>query len=782
MSSRTDGTAGVELFAHSLPDPDVRTWEPLPKHLGDVAHLTARFARHFGCESAGWVMGALHDAGKASPAFQKYIRAKGPSPDHSTAGAVAALQHYGDVWGRLMAFGVAGHHAGLANGSHAGGDLTPLRERLSDHPPVPLPAGVELPDPSAVRRSIKDRSGFSRAFLARMLFSCLIDADRLATKAFYAKAQGDRVEPGCLLDLKTLRDRLTAHMAAKAAGLDQPLSSVNALRARVLDTVVSRAALPPGLFSLTVPTGGGKTLASLAFALNHALNHATAHGESHGMRRVIYVIPFTSIVEQTADTFREALGSFDAVLEHHSNYDPETDHRDQPDDEGADGGRKLRLAAENWDRPVVVTTAVQFFESLFSNRIGRCRKLHNIAGSVVVLDEAQTLPLKFLRPCLEAVRELAQHYRCSVVLCTATQPAVLAPTEQKPRGFRDGLKDVRELAPDPIALYQELKRVTVTRVEQPLGVAALAERLTEAPQVLCIVNSRRHARDLYRVIREQPGARLLTTSLCGAHRRAVLAEIRKDLEHQRPVRLVATSLIEAGVDISFPVVYRAEAGLDSIAQAAGRCNRHGELGAGAGQVFVFKPEDAERHKPPAELKQFAETARGILGRHADPLSLDAIEDYFGELYWLHDGHGTLDGAMIGKGANAQRGILPSLNDMPKSLDFRFADIAAAFRIIDDVQAPVIVPYGPAAEEIDELVNDLQFVKTPGAIARKLQPYVVQIPRRERQRLIEAGAAEFIRPKEFGDQFVLLNNKELYDQQDGLNWDDPSYRSVEGGIF
>lgn len=723
-------------------------------------------------------MGALHDIGKASPAFQKYIRARGPSPDHSTAGAVAALQHYGDVWGWLMAFGIAGHHAGLANGRDAGGDLTPLRERLSAHPPAPLLAGVELPDPSAVRRSIKDRNGFSRAFLARMLFSCLIDADRLATEAFYTAAKDEQVERGCPLDLKTLRDRLAAHMADKAAGLDQPLSPVNALRARVLDTVVTRAALPPGLFSLTVPTGGGKTLASLAFALNHA----TAHGEGHGMRRVIYVIPFTSIVEQTADTFRKALGSFDAVLEHHSNYDPETDWRDQPNDEGADGGRKLRLAAENWDRPVVVTTAVQFFESLFSNRTGRCRKLHNIAGSVVVLDEAQTLPLKFLRPCLEAVRDLAQHYRCSVVLCTATQPAVLAPTEQKPRGFRDGLKDVRELAPDPIALYRELKRVTVTRVEQPLGVAALAERLTEAPQGLCIVNNRRHARDLYRAIREQPGARMLTTSLCGAHRRAVLAEIRENLKERRPVRLVATSLIEAGVDISFSVVYRAEAGLDSIAQAAGRCNRDGELGAGAGQVFVFKPEDSERHKPPAELKQFAETARGILGRHADPLSLDAIEDYFGELYWLHDGHGTLDGAMIGKGTNAQRGILPSLDDTCKSLDFRFADIAAAFRIIEDAQAPVIVPYGPATKEIAELVNDLQFVKTPGAIARKLQPYVVQIPRRERQRLIDAGAAKFIRREEFGDQFVLLTNTGLYGEQDGLNWDDPTYQSVESSMF
>ena len=249
-------------------------------------------------------MGALHDVGKASPAFQCYIQGQGPSPDHSTAGAVVALNRYGDKWGCLMAFGIAGHHAGLANGLRAGGGLTPLKDRLAAQSPAPLPPGVELPDASGIRRNIKDRDGFSRALLARMLFSCLIDADRLATEAFYATAQYEPVERGCPLRLETLRDRLTAHMAEIAAGLEQPLSPVNALRARVLETVLGNASLPPGLFSLTVPTGGGKTLASLAFALNHAVNHSGAHAGGHGMRRVIYVIPFTSIVEQTADRYR----------------------------------------------------------------------------------------------------------------------------------------------------------------------------------------------------------------------------------------------------------------------------------------------------------------------------------------------------------------------------------------------------------------------------------------------------------------------------------------------
>lgn len=298
------------LYAHSGRPGDYTSWEPLPHHLGEVADRAEGFGRVFGMAAVARAMGALHDIGKAGAAYQAYIRGLGPSPDHSTAGAVIACQDplYGPRWGKLMAFGIAGHHAGLANGA-GGGGMTPLMARLTGYADAlpDLSLGVPPPDPAEVRQSLKSYDAFGKALLTRMLFSCLIDADRLATEAFHARLNQVPVDRGCVVDLDLLHDRLAAHLARKTAEADAAsqrdpaLRPVNDARARVLDTVLQRAALPPGLFSLTVPTGGGKTLASLAFALRHAL--------THGLRRVIYVIPFTSIVEQTADVFWQALGA-----------------------------------------------------------------------------------------------------------------------------------------------------------------------------------------------------------------------------------------------------------------------------------------------------------------------------------------------------------------------------------------------------------------------------------------------------------------------------------------
>ncbi|TWB25733.1 CRISPR-associated endonuclease Cas3'' [Nitrospirillum bahiense] len=763
------------LLAHSGLRSDGADGEPLIHHLSEVGDRAGGCADAFGMGAAARAMGWLHDLGKADSAFQLYIRGRGSSPDHSTAGAVTALRAYGERWGKLMAFGIAGHHAGLANGA-TGGDVTPLVQRLHNFGDPPgLPDGVDLPDPALVRRSLKPFSAFGQALLARMLFSCLVDADRLATEGFYARLHKQPVERGCATTLANLRDNLENHLAAvrERGGLTE----VDRLRADVLATARDRAGLPPGLFSLTVPTGGGKTLTSLAFALDHAL--------AHGLRRVIHVIPFTSVIEQTADVFCEALGDADAVLEHHSAYDPDVGRGakdgspvgEGTDDEARDGARKVRLAAENWDRPVVVTTAVQFFESLFSNRPGRCRKLHNIAGSVIVLDEAQTLPVKFLLPCLEVIRELADHYRCSVVLCTATQPAV----GRRP-DFPRGLENVRELAPDPPALHRALKRVRVRVETRPLDVEALAGHLAAEPQVLCIVNNRRHALDLFETLRQATGdgatVRLLTTGLCAAHRRRVLAEIRDDLAQGRPIRLVATSLIEAGVDVSFPTVWRAIAGLDSVAQAAGRCNRHGELGIDGGRVVVFMPADHPDHKPPPSLREYVDAAAPFLLGVDDPLSLDTIETYFREVYWRRDGTGGLDGAEVG----GRRGVLPALEERARSLDFPFADIAAAVRLIEDTQVPVIIPYGPERDRVMEQVERLGWGASPGTAARALQPFLVQIPHRARADLVARRAAQPIRPDLYGDQFVLLENEDLYDAVHGLRWADPTFRRIDSGLF
>ncbi|WP_244592234.1 CRISPR-associated endonuclease Cas3'' [Azospirillum palustre] len=760
------------IYAHSVSGRDEKLWEPLAAHLTNVADRAGRLAAAFGGQELARAMGGLHDIGKARDAFQSYIRGQGPSVDHSTAGAVIGERKYPLPFGRMMAYGIAGHHAGLANGDIAGGGLSSLKDRLAAGAATPLPEScltpyLDIAPPEVALAAPVLSEGFthefSAAFLTRMLFSCLVDADRLETERFYADLHEEPVERGCPLTVADLRDRLNAHLAQ----FDGRTGAVDSLRAEVLAAVRARADDEPGLFSLTVPTGGGKTLSSLAFALDHAVRH--------GLRRVIYVIPFTSVVEQTAAVFRDALGSDDAVLEHHSGFDFGPADSGAPDEEGRDGARKLRLAAENWDRPVVVTTAVQFFESLFSNRPSACRKLHAIAGSVVILDEAQTLPLKLLRPCLEALRELARGYRSSVVLCTATQPAVT--TEA---GFRGGLDKVRELAPDPPTLYRRLKRVTVSTIAEPLSEEALADRLLSEPQALCIVNSRRHARDLHRRIAVTEGARHLSTCLCAKHRRAELTAIRQDIKDGKTVRLVSTSLVEAGVDFSFPAVYRAMAGLDSIAQAAGRCNRNGELPE-LGRVFVFDSPENEGHRPPAELALFARTAASVLRAHDDPLALDTLRAYFQQVYWLRGGE-DLDSAMVGEGTAAIRGILNALRLHRRRHDFPFADIAKAFRIIESPLVPVIVPYRPAGEPdaVPRLLDALRHAPADktGGIARALQPYLVQVPRSARAGLLKAGAAECIRSGEFGDQFVALVNDDLYRPDVGLDWEDPTFRRFD----
>ncbi len=716
------------VYAHSLPGLPLEMWETLPAHSRAVGERASGFAASLGYDELVRLAGGLHDLGKASPAFQAYIRGERPSGgDHSSAGARVALDLYGTdprgVLGTILSALIAAHHAGLADGvdlkrrMEAAGKLVPADWR--DHAgPLPEAAGLvpSVPFPKGGPKH------FALSFLVRMLFSCLVDADFLETERFYAQAEGKPVERGGHTDLAVLRGRLRAFMAAKAARADR--TPLNGLRADILAHAVGRAAMEPGLFSLTVPTGGGKTLASLSFALEHAVRH--------GLRRVIYVIPYTSIIEQTAQVFREALGSEHDILEHHASFDWEAAGRRQADDdEGRDGLLKLQRAAENWDVPIVVTTAVQFFESLFANRTSRCRKLHNLAGSVVVLDEVQTLPLPLLMPSLAAIEQLALNYRTSVVLCTATQPAL----RRIDGALRDGTGaplglDVaaeRELAPDPAGLYVRLRRVAAERRAEPVADAEIAARFAEQPQMLCIVNSRAHARALFDAIRVLPGAAHLSTLMCARHRRAVLADLREKLEAGLPVRLVATSLIEAGVDIDFPEVWRAATGIDSVAQAAGRCNREGKLrDAGErprlGRVVVFEP--AEGHLQ-HEAKLRWQAAQPAFARHDDPLGLDAVQDYFKELYWRKgDANHAFDTAKIG----SYPGILAAIGESGAETPFR--SIAEAYRLIDEAMEPVVVPWssGPEDDEAERLLARIAAMDRPlTPDLRRLQHYVVPIP-------------------------------------------------------
>jgi CRISPR-associated endonuclease/helicase Cas3 len=765
------------MFAHSLDGQPTNEWERLSHHLAAVGGRAAAFAAVFGWAEAARAAGQLHDIGKCSAAFQSYITALRDGanvgrrgPDHSTAGARAAAAIYPRPAGRLLAFTIAGHHAGLA-------DAKELDRRLDkDYAIEPhdgwqthsgQPPAAALLAPTR-KFDTSDHRGFTEAFLTRMLFSCLVDADYLETETFYARAKGETVERGGFAGIAALRDQLRRHMADKRSG--STASAINALRDRVLDHAVGKAALLPGLFTLTVPTGGGKTLASLSFALEHAV--------FHGMERVIYVIPYTSIIEQTAGVFREALNTIDDVLEHHASFDWEAagarDGIVGADDEGPGGVNKLRRAAENWDAPIVVTTAVQFFESLFANRTSRCRKLHNLAGAVIVLDEAQTLPIHLLRPCMAAVDELCRNYGASVVLCTATQPALREKDGFKWGGFR--IDDDRELAPEPQALYAALKRVTVETLTGPTGDAVIATRFSEQPTMLCIVNSRAHARSLFETIGALPGAMHLTTLMCPRHRRAVLQTVRTRLDpnNPQPVRLVATSLIEAGVDVDFPEVWRAAAGLDSIAQAAGRCNREGRLERG--RTVVFEPAD---NKPPRAIEAYWQATRTVLRTYDDLLGLESIKAYFGELYW-QKGPAALDAAPV----DGRPGILAAIAERARDFSFPFRSIAEAFRLIDEIMVPVIVPwYADASDDAAKrLLHRIASMDRPRAAdLRLLQQYTVSIPRKAHDIWL---AAEVLRPVHRTLGLGLLRFEDLshYRPDTGVDIDAIGLRSVEANIM
>jgi CRISPR-associated endonuclease/helicase Cas3 len=713
----------------------------LVEHLKAVASLAHTFATEFNGQSCAHAAGLLHDLGKYTQKFQDRIRGSCESVDHATWGARVAVERFGSA-GYLIAYAIAGHHAGLANGDGEG-TRTPLSARLlADLPPLlgawqaEIHVAEQLQPPQGMKLRGQGNKNFSYSFLVRMLFSCLVDADFLDTENFYANAAGQVVERGSDVGVVALQQVLNRHLQALTHGARA--SSMNTERQRILAHVREQAAMPPGLFSLTVPTGGGKTLTSLAFGLDHSV--------AHGLRRVIYVIPFTSIVEQNAQVFREALAPLgdEAILEHHSSYsDDPLQAREARD--------KIRLAMENWDRPLVVTTAVQFFESIFADRPSRCRKLHRIAGSVIVLDEAQTLPLKLLRPTLLAIDELARNYRCSIVFCTATQPALAD------ESFRDVIGPMRELAPEPDQLFQRFRRVTV-RHAGPLSDDEVATRLHLSPQSLCIVNNRLHARALYRALADSPGATHLSTLMCAAHRRQVLDRCRKALKQGQPCRLVATSLIEAGVDISFPVVLRAEAGLDSVAQAAGRCNREGLWAAEHSEVIVFTSDP--KWAPPAELKQFAAVAAQVLRQHAaDPLSPTAIRAYFEELYWAR-GAGELDQHDLLGLLRASR-----LDTLPMET------LARHYRLIDTAQETVIVPFD---DEAKAAIRSLAFVTSVKGLARRLQSYTVQVPRKAFDSLRKAGAVSPIAPERWGEQFMQLVNADLYRADFGLHWDHPDF--------
>ena len=725
----------MRAFAHSRPGEDESSWELLEDHLGEVGELAGDLGEALGLAAHARLVGLWHDLGKYSAEFQRMIRSSADASleaskastsrvDHSTCGAQHAATELG-AWGRIPAWCIAGHHAGLADALPVGGSRSSLKDRLAKSiPSVPARDGVvEAPPPTLlkpptltsetlkseiVNRNWSDSDSaraFQLAFACRMVFSALIDADSLCTESFY-RPERSKARDSSAIPILELFERLERRVAA----LPGDGGPVYRSRQSVWRACCDRALEESGLFSLTVPTGGGKTFSGLGFALRHAAEH--------GLRRVICAIPFTSIIEQNAQKIRDALEQEGehVVLEHHSALVPDAENA------------WSHMAAENWDAPIVVTTNVQLFDSLFANKRTRCRKLHNIAKSVIVLDEAQSLPVRVLEPCLAALRELIENYGCSVVLCTATQPAV-----ERSREFPIGLEGSREIIEDVPSLFEALRRTSIEPVG-PKSNDELTDLLEEHPRILCVVNTRAHAESLHRLAEERgtDGLFHLSARMCPAHRSEVLREIHAALDSAEPCRVVSTQVIEAGVDVDFPIVLRAMAGLDSIAQAAGRCNREGRLDVG--RVLVF---ETDTH-PGSEISNAAHDTRAVLPEHvADLISPDAISAYFSLHYWKRSAEWD------------QADVLGMFSMSPSdgNLLAQFRDAAAKFRVIDSAQTPILVPYG---DEGRALVEAFKRSAMPDRnLMRRLQRFTVGVYDRDLAMLKENMVVS-----EHGDVYVL----------------------------
>ena len=727
-----------KFFAHSLPEKPKDEWQLLEDHLKNVSKTAADFADSFGAKEWGRCVGVLHDAGKATFAFQRRIEGSSERVDHSTPGARMAQEKCGRL-GALLSYAIAGHHGGMPDG---GGQETQLHFRLKHSKPSSI---EELDVFASCQENIefpfkltREMGGFALSFFTRMVFSCLVDADFLDTEKFCdPKVAKERPNPQQGETLLCLQQRMKAYMEEIISNAET--TYVNDLRKRILDQCKEKAKLPQQVFSLTVPTGGGKTLSSMNFALDHAVEHK--------LSRIIYAIPFTSIIEQNAGVFQ---GIFDReyVLEHHCNY------KEVDDPEEAIYNRRRGLAAENWESPIIVTTNVQFFESLFSNKPSRCRKLHNIARSVIVLDEAQAIPTDYLEPCLAALQELVNHYGCTVVLCTATQPAF-----DDESSLRSALPQINEMIDDPTQLFSKLNRTNVCFIGKKTD-SELASLLDGEKQALCIAATKPQARSVFNLLKKEAGVFHLSTNMYPQHRRQILGEIKKRLKDKKKCLVVSTSLVEAGVDLDFPIVFRAMAGLDSIAQAAGRCNREGKMKE-LGQVFIFVSEKKPRMPWLNRCVSKAAEAMRCMP-DSSPMSIQVMRRYFELLYDIED----LDKKQIMRLLNPNR--------LDRDLSFPFKEAARAFHFIEEDTIGVVVPRDPEARQ---LVQRLRHTEFPGALLRKLQPYLVAVRARDYAKMESSGSLEILH-----GEIAILHNKAAYRDDVGLIVEESGVWSVDDLIF
>ena len=708
----------------------------LLEHLQGTACLCKHFANEFKMEKIGNVLGLYHDIGKYSVGFQNRILNNGPKVDHSTAGAQVAFASNQCIGSLLVAMCIAGHHSGLMNrgskkSANDGTLVARLKKTLSGKTAfeaykaeVPLLSGD-------VFQPIQDFAGidyFSYMLLTRMLYSSLVDADYLDTEKFMSDG---KVIRGDFDSITKLYERYNEYVTK----FDPNSSAINVKRCEIREECISAGKGDAGLYSLTVPTGGGKTIASLGFALEQAIN------TNHPKNRIIYVIPYTSIIEQTADVFREILGSSN-VVEHHMNVDYGSGELNT----NAEIEQK-KLATENWDAPVIVTTNVQFFESLYGCKSSKCRKLHNIANSVVIFDEVQMLPNAFLKPCVRVIEELVNKYGVTAVLCTATQPSLN-------RYFSKKLQ-CREIISDVQGLYEFFKRVSYKKLEFT-DIEDLAVELNSKEQVLCIVNSKKDAQEIFEKL-DGDNCFHLTTSMCPTHRRKVLKKVRECLDNEVPCRLVATSLVEAGVDLDFPVVYREMAGIDNIIQAGGRCNRNNLYDVSDSWVNVFTLKEGGR-KLPAYIRLPKEVAEMIFREFADISSVDAIKEYFDKLHNFKSGK---------IGVNGDGLDIYGLVNPENVKEFAFADVARDFVLIDENGYSIFIPYDDNGKEI---LKQLKMGVRNRDLMRKAGQYVVNVYENQYKFLEGQGVLERL-----DESISVLLDCDKYSEDVGL------MTNVEDGI-
>ncbi len=688
--------------------------QTIKEHLEGTAKLSGEFAEKFGKQDWGYCCGMLHDIGKYSIDFQKRILGENNYRiDHSTAGARVCLEKGGKY--SFLEYCIAGHHAGLpdygnnydesTDSTLSGRRLKKLSDYQAYQTEIEVPAINSMP--IDLKRTVNP--DFSLSVFMRMIYSCLVDADFLDTEAFMKEGkQGRNSGENIEILFKKLENYISVWLK------NQDINTVNGRRTEILKNCLEMGKTEKGLFRLTVPTGGGKTVASLAFALRHALENK--------MDRIIYVIPYTSIIEQNTKVFRDILGE-ENVLENHCNVDYESSEELLP----------MQLASENWDKPIVVTTNVQFFESLFANKSSKCRKLHNIANSVIIFDEAQMLPNDYLKPCIAMIEELINNYQVSAVLCTATQPALAS--------FFHERISAKELCPRMEEQFEFFKRTVFENV----GVLTendLIQRLEKEYQALCIVNTKKRAQRIYKQL-EGDGVYHLSTSMYPKHRRRTLREIRERLQKNKKCILISTSLVEAGVDLDFQSVYRELAGVDSMIQAAGRCNREGFRPAKESKVYIFQFEGKENV---LGQRQQIDVAKSVIADNRDISDMESITQYFEMLYHI-------------KGDSLDK---KKILDEFRNKRYNFAKVGKEFKLIEQDTKTIFINYEEEANETLCLLKERGFTRSR---MRKASQYCITIYENEFNKLYSIGAIQPI--SEDIEDFYELRDKEKYTEKIGL---------------